>query len=196
MSAASTTPRAAEPRARPDARSSAASSATSHARSTGCSPTRPRSHTARACASSAPDAGSPSTPQPKPSTRTPPASQHSNAAPHPTRELTNIGASQFRAPTVVRADHRSHDFLQKGRLPLMQSNAALARSPNRGRTPGVDAFGSSRWLASAWGRRRRGLLLVAVLAPVLGAEGYGVGVLVEDCADEREDDDVGGCERA
>ena len=61
---------------------------------------------------------------------------------------------------------------------------------------GVDAFGSSRWLASGWGRRRRGLLLVAVLAPVLGAEGYGVGVLVEDCADEGEDDDVGGCERA
>ena len=56
-SAASTTPRAAEPRARPDARSSAASSATSHARYTGCSPTRPRSHTATACASSAPDAG-------------------------------------------------------------------------------------------------------------------------------------------
>ena len=79
-SAASTTPRAAEPRARPDARSSAASSATSHARYTGCSPTRPRSHTARACASSAPDAGSPSTPQPKPSTPTPPASQHSNGA--------------------------------------------------------------------------------------------------------------------
>ena len=49
---------------------------------------------------------------------------------------------------------------------------------------------------AAWGRRRRGLLLVAVLAPVLGAEGYGVGVLVEDCAGEREDDDVGGCERA
>ena len=60
-------------------------------------------------------------------------------------------------------------------------SSALARSRSRGRTPGVDAFGSSRWLASGWGRRRRGLLLVAVLAPVLGAEGaegYGVGVLV------------------
>ena len=34
------------------------------------------------------------------------------------------------------------------------------------------------------------------VAPVWGSKGYGVGELVEQCADEGEDDDVGGCERA
>ena len=72
---------------------------------TGCSPTRPRSHTARACASSAPDAGSPSTPQPKPSTPTPPASQHSNGA--STTTATSPNATNGTSPNSRVDKHRS-----------------------------------------------------------------------------------------
>ena len=105
-----------------------------------------------------------------------------------------VGADQgFRAPSGDQESVR--DSVHEDSASARQANDH-GRVSGTHRTPGVDAFGSSRWLASAWGRRGRGLLLVAVLAPVLGAEGYGVGVLVEDCADEREDDDVGGCERA
>ena len=105
-----------------------------------------------------------------------------------------VGADQgFRAPSGDQESVR--DSVHEDSASARQANDH-GRVSGTHRTPGVDAFGSSLWLASAWGRRRRGLLLVAVLAPVLGAEGYGVGVLVEDCADEREDDDVGGCERA
>ena len=65
----------------------------------------PRSHTATACASSAPDAGSPSTPQPKPSTPTPPASQHSNGA--STTTATSPNATNNTSPNSRLDKHRS-----------------------------------------------------------------------------------------
>ena len=128
------TPRAAEPRARPDARSSAASSATSHARCTGCSPTRPRSHTATACASSAPDAGSPSTPQPKPSTPTPPASQHSNGA--STTTATSPNATNNTSPNSRVDKHRKHHSFRHPQAPL-PPDARRENRPPCGLRPGV-----------------------------------------------------------
>ena len=78
---------------------------TSHARSTGCSPTRPKSPTEPTCADTATNTASPSTPQPKPSTPTPPASQHSNEA--STTTATSPNATNNTSPKSRLDKHRS-----------------------------------------------------------------------------------------
>ena len=107
-----------------------------------CSPTRPKSHTATACASSAPDAGSPSTPQPKPSTPTPPASQHSNGA--STTTATSPNATSGTSPNSRVDKHRSITVLGTHTLSGQGVTVRRRVAPHgKGSAPGCAASAAS-----------------------------------------------------